>query len=954
MDRVGDGTLVAVVAIPGSATDQSASAARLALELHAELPRAHVVAATGRGVVSERWPVGDAIERGAALLREVESAPASNVTIDSTTAGLVESRFDLRREGGRIVLARERAIDTARLLLGKPSPCVGRDRELTLLETICAESAQESVARAVLVTAPAGAGKSRLFSELLRRLASRDDAPQRWISRADRTRAGSPFGLLAPLLRATIGVREGDPLEEQIRRVRARVARHVDAASRARVSEFVGEIIGVSFPEAPGSPLQAARRDAQLMSDQMARAFEELIDAELRAGPLLVALEDVHWGDPPSLAFLDRALRSSKNRPLTVIAMARPEVRETFPKLWAEREVTELRLASLSPRAAERLVRSVLGDGLDPSRVSAIVERADGNAFYLEELIRAESEGRNDELPETLLAMVQMRLEALPEDERRALRAASVFGEAFWEGGVRALVGERTGDATASLRGLVERETVQTIEPSRFSGQRELRFRHAYVREAAYALLTESDRALGHRLAAKWLTAVNEQDAAVLAEHHRRGGALEHAIACYLRAADQALEANDLAAALARTDDGISCGASGTDLGELRRVQANVHRWAGRTLEAARCGAEAMELLPPGSVGWCRAAEACALAAVTEGLADDRARTERLISRLLEVEPLEGATAHLCVAMCMLARSMFLVSRFDVGRSLYARIEPLVASLGGQDLFVEAQLAQMRAVWARMEGDTSRSVHLNEAAIAAYQALGAVRQVLFVQSNLADCLLQLGEWPRAIEVGRAVTAAAPAMGLDGVTALANLNLAIPLAETGRFDEALACVDEAMRLYTASGNRRYYAVAQNFRADVLSTAGRLDLAAESAREAVLLSAEFPPIHPQALGILAHVELRRGDVAEALRLSRQAMEILASLGSVLEGAELVRVTYATALHRSGAVDEAKAAIADARDRILRSASLIGDATLRDGFLHRVSANAATLRLSREWLD
>src|SRR5262249_22762437 len=156
-----------------------------------------------------------------------------------------------------------RAIDSARLLLGKPSPCVGRDRELSMLETILAESAQDSVARAVLVTGPSGAGKSRLLSELLRRLESRDDAPQKWFGRADATRAGSPFGLLGPLLRATMDVREGESPIERQRKVRARVACHVDAASQSRVSEFVGETMGVSFPEEPGSALQAARRDAQ-------------------------------------------------------------------------------------------------------------------------------------------------------------------------------------------------------------------------------------------------------------------------------------------------------------------------------------------------------------------------------------------------------------------------------------------------------------------------------------------------------------------------------------------------------------------------------------------------------------------------------------------------------------------------------------------------------------------
>src|SRR5207237_9611727 len=118
--------------------------------------------------------------------------------------------------------------------------------------------------------------------------------------------------------------------------------------------------------------------------------------------------------------------------------------------------------------------------------------------------------------------------------------------------------------------------------------------------------------------------------------------------------------------------------------GELRRVQADAHRWSGRVVEAAACGGEAMDLLEPGSVGWCKAAEACALAPLTEGVTDDHARSNRLIERLLEVEPRAGAAVVLCGAMCMLARSMFLISRFDAGRRIFAKIEPLVASFGGR------------------------------------------------------------------------------------------------------------------------------------------------------------------------------------------------------------------------------------------------------------------------------
>src|SRR4029079_10041897 len=114
---------------------------------------------------------------------------------------------------------------------------------------------------------------------------------------------------------------------------------------------------------------------------------------------------------------------------------------DLFPQLWASRGVQVVALGELSKKASERLVRVVLGDRVKAEVVNEVVERAGGNAFYLEEMIRAVAEGRGDRLPPTVLAMVQARLDRLESDARRVLRAASIFGQVFWAGGVAALLG---------------------------------------------------------------------------------------------------------------------------------------------------------------------------------------------------------------------------------------------------------------------------------------------------------------------------------------------------------------------------------------------------------------------------------------------------------------------------------------------------------------------------------
>src|SRR5262249_27194737 len=159
-----------------------------------------------------------------------------------------------------------------------------------------------------------------------------------------------------------------------------------------------------------------------VMADQTRRAWEDFVAAECSAHPVLLLLEDLHWGDGATVSYVDSALRNLGERPWMVLALARPEVHELFPRLWAERGVQELRLDGLSRKASERLVREVLGEGVAATEVARVVERAAGNAFFLEELIRAVAHGKGDSVPETVLGIVEQRLTALDPEARRVLR----------------------------------------------------------------------------------------------------------------------------------------------------------------------------------------------------------------------------------------------------------------------------------------------------------------------------------------------------------------------------------------------------------------------------------------------------------------------------------------------------------------------------------------------------
>ncbi len=394
MEALVDGSVAITLGAARPATDQAAIAARCALAVREHCPDAPVVLATGRGEISGRVPIGEAIDRAARLFAAGD-ASTDAVRLDALTAGLLDARFDVEQSSSGLRLLGEREpADGARTLLGKPTACVGRDRELATLMAVYEECVSEPVPRVVLVTGEAGVGKSRLRYELNRRVEQAETPAQVWIGRGDPMRAGSPFGLLGEALRRAVGLIDGEPLADRQEKIRARLGRRFTGEDLSRNAEFIGELVGAPFPDDDRVQLRAARENAVLMGDQIRRAWEEWLAAECAAGPLVLILEDLHWGDLPSVGFVDSALRTLKEAPFMVVALARPQVEDAFPKLWSDRAVLPLPLSPLTKKASEKLVRRALGDDVTDETMGRIVERAQGNAFYLEELVRSVAEGR--------------------------------------------------------------------------------------------------------------------------------------------------------------------------------------------------------------------------------------------------------------------------------------------------------------------------------------------------------------------------------------------------------------------------------------------------------------------------------------------------------------------------------------------------------------------------------
>ncbi len=952
-----DGSVVVTLRGSGPATDQAAQVARCALALRAIVPESPMAVAMGRGELQGRWPTGEVIDRAARLLRAVTlegtGVPSGRpVRIDDVVAGLLDSRFDVAGDSFGLGLRGENdRADWTRTLLGKACPCVGREREIGSLRAILEESASEPVARVGLVTAPPGVGKSRLVQEVLLRLRSEDALPQVWIAQGDPMSAGAPFILLAQAVRRTAGILEGELLGVRQRKLRARVARHVPAPDVDRVTEFLGELIGAPFPEKDSIQLRAAHRDAMLMGDQIRRAWEDFVRAE-STEPLLLVVEDLQWGDLPSVKLIDFTLQWLHDRPLTVFALSRPEVEETFPRLWAGRGVTEIRLGPLTKKSSEKLVTEVLGTRLSREVVTRIVERAAGNAFYLEELIRAAMEDGAVALPETVLAMVHARLERLSAELRRVLRAASVFGQVFWAGAVAALLGlaPHGGELKGVLASLVENELIVLRPASQFPGEQEYAFRHSLVREGAYSALTDPDRVLGHKLAANWLEQAGAADAMVLAEHNERGGSAERAVGWYLLAVEQALEGNDLVSVLARVERAIDCGAAGEALASLRFASSLAHRWRGEFKQAAREGVEAMEASRPQSVLWLAALSEAAVASSKIG---DVAGIVELARALLArpVAPTESDASYVTAAT-RTATNLFFSGKHEEGEALLARVARLAETLAPEDPNVEGWTNVALATRGEFAGDPAKYLEHTKAASEAFARAGDLRSACTQRLNLGYASLEMGAFKEAEDALREATLAAERMGLLNLVAVAKHNLGRAMAHRGAYGLSAQIEAEAVSSFEAQGDLRMAGASRMYLAQIHAAQKEYASAAREARLAVAELEKSPPVRVYAIATLAGVLLAQGELPASLAQATLAMNEFDRLGGIEEGESFVRLVHAKALAASGDMMGAAAAIRASRERLLARALRIADPAQRETFVRAIPENRETLELSEAW--
>src|ERR671936_705358 len=356
---------------------------------------------------------------------------------------------------------------------------------------------------------PEGIVARRLVRELWQRLPEQKPEPLRRTGRCLSYGAGIAYWALGEVLKEHLGLLESDPPKLALARLGGR--------------EILGLALGLDVAR-DLHPL-AAR-------DRFQDAWAEFLTEVVVEQPAVVLVEDVHWADDQLLDLLESLLGGVKG-PLLLIATARPELLERRPG-WSARAGGELlELEPLSPQESVRMVNELLAGGLPAELGELIVERAEGNPFFVEELLgvlidRGLLARRNggweltelsDEftVPDSIHAVLAARIDLLGAAEKSALQAAAVIGRVFWAGPIYELV-----EAKPDLRVLEERDLVRRRAGSSMAGEREYVIKHALTREVVYGSLPKARRARMHAAFGAWLERSGEgrDDHASFLAHH--------------------------------------------------------------------------------------------------------------------------------------------------------------------------------------------------------------------------------------------------------------------------------------------------------------------------------------------------------------------------------------------------------------------------------------------------
>jgi class 3 adenylate cyclase/tRNA A-37 threonylcarbamoyl transferase component Bud32/tetratricopeptide (TPR) repeat protein len=490
-----------------------------------------------------------------------EAAPAGGILTAHETFTLVRGVFNFLQQDALRLRGRKDPIEVYLVTTAKPrafrlramgiegveTRMIGREIELRLLQEAMTLTLEDGETQVVTVVGEAGVGKSRLLYEFNNWIDLQEQVVWFFESRATQPSMLQPYSLARDLFSFRFRILDSDPLAQVREKFVQGVAGFMGEGSEKK-AHYIGQLVGFDFTGVP--EVAAALQDAEAFRRTAQGYLGELFTTASKKNPVMLLIEDIHWADDRSLDLINNLVRDNTELPLFVLCMARPSFYERRPQ-WGEgqRFHERIQLEPLSQLSSRRLVRELLKHVLEvPTTLrDLVVDRADGNPFYIEELIKALIDDRvivkgephwsvdttrlsTVRIPATLTGVLQARLDTLPPALYQLLQRASVIGRIFWDAAAIRLSHEPAGlepaEVQAMLEELRDREMILQREESGFAGTVEYVFRHAILRDVTYETVIPRQRRALHKMVGDWLIEVGgeraDEHTLLVAEHYGR------------------------------------------------------------------------------------------------------------------------------------------------------------------------------------------------------------------------------------------------------------------------------------------------------------------------------------------------------------------------------------------------------------------------------------------------
>jgi len=354
---------------------------------------------------------------------------------------------------------------------------VGRASQLRMLGEVFANVARERSCGLFTILGMAGVGKSRLAAEFLRGIDARV--------------------VTGPCLSYGQGITYW-PVVSMVRQLLDPLDGSADAARLMAQDTKVAAVVNVLLGE------QAAVTSPAEIAWAVRKLFESAADRD----PLITAFDDLHWAEPGLLDLIEHIADLSRDAPILILCLARPELLERRPS-WSGGKLNAitLLLEPLPPAETAALIDELApgASGLDLRLRERVQATAGGNPLFVEEMLALIGESGSGSLavPPTIAALLAARLDQLPPAERIVLECGSVEGQSFHQGTVQVMAPQER-QVAERLMTLTHKDLVR---PDRavLPGEEAFRFRHLLIRDAAYEALAKADRARLHERFARWL-----------------------------------------------------------------------------------------------------------------------------------------------------------------------------------------------------------------------------------------------------------------------------------------------------------------------------------------------------------------------------------------------------------------------------------------------------------------